>query len=152
MTNDFVTSRWCDQEVGWALGRGLIVIPVRLTRDPHGFMGGIQAVPSALSAPASDAAEGIATALTTAVFRQTRPQATMLLDPLADAIITQFSRSSSFDLARRRFEFLRRIPRSLWTPERRVQLETAIDRNRYLRHAELNRGLSISEAVRAIWG
>jgi hypothetical protein len=39
---DFIKSKWCDQEVGFALGRGVLVIPVMVDADPHGFMGKYQ--------------------------------------------------------------------------------------------------------------
>lgn len=44
VTPDFHASPWTDQEVGWALCRGLIVLPVRLGADPYGFFGKWQAV------------------------------------------------------------------------------------------------------------
>ncbi len=44
ITPDFHASSWTDQEIGWALGRGVPVIPVRLGADPYGFVGKIQAV------------------------------------------------------------------------------------------------------------
>jgi len=42
LTKDFVNSKWCDQEVGVAIGRGTLVVPVRLGADPHGFIGKYQ--------------------------------------------------------------------------------------------------------------
>jgi hypothetical protein len=39
LTDDFVASKWCDQEVGFALGRGKLVVPLRAGADPHGFLG-----------------------------------------------------------------------------------------------------------------
>lgn len=42
LTPDFVTSRWCDQEVGVAMGRGKLVVPLRAGADPHGFLGRYQ--------------------------------------------------------------------------------------------------------------
>jgi hypothetical protein len=44
LTPDFHSSNWTDQEVGWALGRGVPAIPVRLGTDPYGFLGKIQAI------------------------------------------------------------------------------------------------------------
>lgn len=38
----FRGSQWCDQEVGTALGRSKLVIPLRVGSDPHGFMGKLQ--------------------------------------------------------------------------------------------------------------
>jgi len=43
----FKESNWCDQEVGVAVGRDVLIIPVRKGLDPYGFIGkyqGIQAV------------------------------------------------------------------------------------------------------------
>jgi TIR domain len=40
----FKESNWTDQETGFALGRGLLVITVRYGQDPYGFLGRAQAV------------------------------------------------------------------------------------------------------------
>jgi hypothetical protein len=151
VTQDFRPSAWCDQEVGWALGRGLVIIPVRLEADPHGFVGGIQAIPARLDETPAAVAERIATALATAAFRTTRPGAELLSSPLADAIVDQFCASPSFDLTRRRFEFLRQIPKALWTPERRLKVENACRENGQIREAGLNGGDPVSTAVRTLW-
>lgn len=42
LSPDFSTSKWCDQEVGIAIGKGQLVIPVRLGLDPYGFIGKFQ--------------------------------------------------------------------------------------------------------------
>lgn len=34
---EFNDSPWCQQEVGWALGRGIPVLCIRIGRDPQGF-------------------------------------------------------------------------------------------------------------------
>ena len=39
VTPDFHSSIWCMQEVGWALGRGVLLVPVKAPDDPKGFMG-----------------------------------------------------------------------------------------------------------------
>ncbi|HZV75944.1 MAG TPA: toll/interleukin-1 receptor domain-containing protein [Conexibacter sp.] len=44
LTDDFVGSLWCDQEVGYVLARRKLVIPLKVDVDPHGFMGKVQAV------------------------------------------------------------------------------------------------------------
>lgn len=51
LTPDFHESKWTNQEVGFALGKGALVIPVRLGVDPYGFLGKIQAVSGSLDAP-----------------------------------------------------------------------------------------------------
>jgi hypothetical protein len=46
LTPGFHESRWTDQEMGVAIGRGLLVVPIRRGLDPYGFIGksqGLQA-------------------------------------------------------------------------------------------------------------
>lgn len=42
LTPNFHESKWTDQEIGFALGRGLYVIPLRVGLDPYGFIGKFQ--------------------------------------------------------------------------------------------------------------
>jgi TIR domain len=51
LTPGFHESKWTDQEVGFALGRGVPIIAVRLGLDPYGFIGKQQALPGALDFP-----------------------------------------------------------------------------------------------------
>ena len=44
MTEEFHDSLWTDQEVGFAFGRGVPIISVRLGKDPYGFIGKFQAL------------------------------------------------------------------------------------------------------------
>jgi len=44
LVNGFNESKWTDQEVGWAMGRGVLVIPMKVDIDPYGFMGKYQAL------------------------------------------------------------------------------------------------------------
>lgn len=55
MTDGFHDSLWTDQEVGFALARGVPVIALRVDKDPYGFLGKFQA----LSTSWDDAPEGI---------------------------------------------------------------------------------------------
>lgn len=52
-TVDFHESKWTDQEVGWALGRGVPVLSIRLGADPYGFVGKFQATRGTLEDPVS---------------------------------------------------------------------------------------------------
>ncbi len=61
LTSDFHDSLWTDQEVGYALARGVPMIAVKLGKDPYGFIGKFQALPCDWST----AAEGIAGILIT---------------------------------------------------------------------------------------
>lgn len=44
MYDGFHESKWCDQEVGIALGRSITVLPLLLDDDPYGFLGEYQGI------------------------------------------------------------------------------------------------------------
>lgn len=46
LSPNFIKSQWCDQEVGFALGRRKLVIPINAGVDPYGFIGKWQAIKS----------------------------------------------------------------------------------------------------------
>jgi len=46
ITPKFINSKWCDQEVGFALGRRVLVVPIRKRYDPYGLMGKFQGIQS----------------------------------------------------------------------------------------------------------
>ncbi len=51
ITPEFDRSDWTDQEIGWALGRGVPVIPLRIGANPYGFAGKYQAITGGLDDP-----------------------------------------------------------------------------------------------------
>ncbi|MBN1392677.1 MAG: toll/interleukin-1 receptor domain-containing protein [Sedimentisphaerales bacterium] len=44
MTDDFHESDWTDQEIGVAVGRHILIIPVKIDKDPYGFIWKYQAL------------------------------------------------------------------------------------------------------------
>lgn len=46
VTPDFIKSAWCDQEVGVAIGRRVLVAPIRKGADPYGLFGKYQGIQS----------------------------------------------------------------------------------------------------------
>ena len=46
LTLNFEKSQWTDQEIGVAVGRNLLVIPIRKGKDPYGFIGKFQGLQS----------------------------------------------------------------------------------------------------------
>ena len=44
LTPDFHASNWTDQEIGIAIGRGILVFSIRAGKDPYGFIGKYQAL------------------------------------------------------------------------------------------------------------
>jgi hypothetical protein len=90
VTPDFHASLWTDQEIGWAFGRGVLVVPVRLGVNPYGFAGKHQGVPGTLEQPA-DLATSIVKALL--VNSQTCGE-------MRRGLVAAFSEANSFDQAR----------------------------------------------------
>lgn len=54
MTENFHDSDWTDQEVGYAVARGVPIIAVRLGKNPYGFIGKFQALSSTWLAAVED--------------------------------------------------------------------------------------------------
>lgn len=54
MSEGFHDSNWTDQEVGYAVARGVPIIAVRLGQDPYGFIGKFQALSSTWLAAVED--------------------------------------------------------------------------------------------------
>jgi hypothetical protein len=44
LTNDFRKSQWTDQEVGFALANGKVIVSLKVEIDPYGFLGKYQAM------------------------------------------------------------------------------------------------------------
>jgi len=65
LTDDFVQSSWTDQEVGFALGRRIPVVPVKADAAPHGFLSNWQGVKH----PAGQKAHELAVAILDALER-----------------------------------------------------------------------------------
>jgi hypothetical protein len=86
MTPDFHASNWTDQEIGWALGRGMPVIPIQLGTVPYGFVGKIQAIRGSL-----DEIDSLASSITQALLRNGQAHMHM-----RRAIVEAFEKSSSF--------------------------------------------------------
>jgi hypothetical protein len=83
ITPHFVESKWADQEVGIAIGRNMLVIPVMREAIPHGFIGKYQAV-NGNGKSVAEVAKAIFDTLLTS--NQTRSR---LLTRLVDATILE---------------------------------------------------------------
>ena len=78
LTPDFHASNWTDHELGWALGRGLMVFPVIYGAVPYGLAGKFQGVPGDFRSPGKTA-DGILRALL--ANEQTHPEMRRCLVP-----------------------------------------------------------------------
>jgi TIR domain len=83
----FKQSNWTDQEVGAALGRGLLIIPIMRGSPPHGFIGKFQGL-NADGKTVLNIADGIFNILTTSPSTQNR-----MLTCLVDSVTQAFSES-----------------------------------------------------------
>lgn len=90
LTPDFIASKWCDQEVGFALGRGKLVVPLRAGADPHGFLGKHQGLLIRGVKPADIASE-----LFAILIRHELSSARM-----ADAVIERLTKATSWERAK----------------------------------------------------
>ncbi len=89
VTPGFHESKWTNQEIGWALGRGLLILPVKSGADPEGFIGSVQAL--------SRSALGITG--TTACLLQILSDHIATRDQTRRSIVTAFCRAISYNRA-----------------------------------------------------
>lgn len=90
VTPAFHDSKWTDHEIGWALGRGVAVLPVRLGMDPYGLFGKFQ---------------GISGSLERSTYLATSLVSALLVNPLTSgemrrSLTRAFQEASSFDEAK----------------------------------------------------
>ncbi len=92
----FHESKWTDQEIGFAMGRGLPVFAVHFGQDPYGFVGRFQAFAGGTKTPAQLALE-----LFDAYRKNKQTQKRM-----AEVLVTLFEDSTSFSDAKARVGYL----------------------------------------------
>lgn len=113
LTDDFPESMWCHQEVGFALGKGVPIISLKLGRiDPPGFISHVQAQRGKIDSPFKSAA-----ALFPLIGKALGQQ-----DRLNDVLVNAFVAAPSWSDARDRFDRLVAQVNQLTD----VQLETII--------------------------
>jgi hypothetical protein len=123
ISDDFCSSRWCDQEVGYALGRGLPVIPVRFNAPPHGFIAKIQALP----VPAGHL-PNVAPTVAQLLLQTPRTSASM-----SNAVVTAVIEAWSFATAKEAVSVLETVTKV--SVDQAKELRAAIETNSQLRHA-----------------
>ncbi len=114
---EFINSQWCDQEIGYALGRGIPVFTVRCGADPHGFVSRFQSFNGKGKQQIQIAQE-----LFDAAIRHKELQTKM-----ADVLIELFVNSGSFAAAKARVENLEKI--TVWDPSYSKRLTKAVEDN-----------------------
>lgn len=95
LTNDFEDSIWTQQEVGYALGRGIPVVSLKLEgKDPPGFISHIQAQKGSTENPSASAS---------ALYKLIADRLGAV-DRLHDGLVSAFIASEDFNDARYRFD------------------------------------------------
>jgi len=90
LTPEFPNSQWTDQEVGWALGAGVYVLPIRRGLDPYGFIAEVQGIHG------TDKKVGaVANEIFNALLKQK-----LTRERLLEAVVVGFERSATADDAR----------------------------------------------------
>jgi hypothetical protein len=123
ITPDFVESKWCDQEVGNAFGRGKLVIPLRKGADPHGFLAKYQGLQTkGLDVP------NVAGDLFGILIEHN-----LTAQRMADALVERLTTSDTYANAQAATALLERLPRL--NTSQIAKLVGSIDSNRQARDA-----------------
>lgn len=132
LTPDFVDSSWCDQEVGYGMARGVLIVPLGVGADPHGFIGKYQC----MRAREDEDAQAVARRLFDLLIQHEKT-AERMLPVIAMGIVKRYARSRSFDNARENFDQVKKIPKEYWTPELAEIVERAPAENTQVAYAKV---------------
>lgn len=135
ITPDFHASPWTDQEVGWALGRGVLVVPVLLGANPYGFAGRTQGISGSLERP-----KALAISIVNTLVSNPQTHGEM-----RRGIASAFCTARSYEMA----QALRKAIETItdFTNEEKAELEKACTDNSNIRDA-----YSVPEAVLRVIG
>jgi nucleoside 2-deoxyribosyltransferase len=114
---DFHQSNWTDQEIGFAMGRGVPTFAIRLGQDPYGFIGRFQAF-NGISKSAGDLAKELFD-----VYRKNK----QTQETMSDLLVGLFEDSGSFAEAKRLMEYLEEIEH--WKPSYSIRIASAVEFN-----------------------
>ena len=113
----FHASNWTDQEIGFAMGRGLPVFAVRFGQDPYGFIGRFQGFVGGGKTP-----DALARELFDAYRKNKQTQKRM-----GEVLLSLFEDSNSFQTAKTRMGYLEEL--EVWDPSFVPRLEAAAEAN-----------------------
>jgi hypothetical protein len=123
LTKDFPESKWTDQEVGYCVGMGILIVPVKIHVDPYGFIGRYQAI-TATNLEIEKLARAIFTVLI---------GSRMTSETLAPLLVDRFANSGSFDAAKKNLMLIRAIRD--WTPSLLDKIESALSNSHQVKEA-----------------
>lgn len=117
LTPDFHSSNWTDQEVGMAIGRGALMLPINLGMGPYGFMATNQAM-------RGDLANADQLALDIALVLAASPSTAPVM---AEATTAALEESPSYMASKRVTDVIERVP--TFSEDQLRRLEDAIANN-----------------------
>lgn len=132
LSPDFVDSKWCDQEVGYCMARGVLIVPLGLGANPHGFIGKYQC----MTAQEDEDAYAVARRLFDLLIQHEKT-AERMVPVIAWRIVKRYAESHSFDNARENFDQLKAIPKEYWTAELAELVEQAPNENTQIAFARV---------------
>lgn len=115
LTDSFVDSDWCDQEVGYCIGTRKLVIPLASSHLPYGFMGKYQALKCSGLSPRDVAAR----------TQQILISNKLTVRRMAEGLVENLRCSESFSAAKNNMELVKDI-RS-WTPRLLENLQASLE-------------------------
>ena len=125
LTDGFHDSNWTDQEVGVAIGRKIPVVPVRLGKDPYGFIGKFQAISGPVDRPTEIAEKIVQTIFGNNSINSHKIE--LARSSLADNYIRKLADSGSFAQSNSLAKELERIARL--SPAQEEALVSAFNEN-----------------------
>ena len=137
LTPEFRDSQWTDQEIGFALGRGVPVISVHLGKAPYGFIGKFQAILGGNKTPSA-----ISDELAKAFFKSNGVNEELRIN----AYLGIISDAGSFDTANGLFTHLSEFENL--SPEQEQRLVDIFNTNSQVRGSWKSRGGIVRELKR----
>jgi len=114
---NFHASNWTDQEIGFAMGRGVPVYSVRSGQDPYGFIGRFQAF---------NGNQNVAVNLSRELFDAYRKNK-QTQRRMSEILVALFEQSGSFAEAKARIGYLEEL--ELWEPSFSTRIRSASSSN-----------------------
>jgi hypothetical protein len=123
LTPKFHDSYWTDQEIGFAMGRGTLIVSIRLGQDPYGFIGKFQGLQGG-DRKSSDIAEELFGTFASHKLTQRA---------MAQAVIAKLESSGSWAGAKDAMSLIEKL--SYWDDTLISRVRTALAENKQVREA-----------------
>ena len=134
LTPAFHRSSWTDQEVGFAVARGIPIVALRMGIDPYGFIG----VQQGLTVRDGASSKRIAVGIMEVLARQQH-----LGRKLASGVVAAFELSDSFATAKKNTAALEQIQK--WSPDLLDRVEAALKTN-----SQIYEAFGVPDRVKAL--